>query len=654
MRFLTLTALLLGSASVLAPAISPASAQVKTPDRPVTDPKSLSSPENPAAATIPVEDIGITRSIGGVAWSADGTAIYIATNLTGRTNIWRTDTAGSWPVQLTQSNESQRGLATSRDGKWVYFEQDKGGDEYTDIFRVPTSGGAPVNLTNTPDRQESSLLVAPQGGMIALVTKLKSEGQSNLAVMDADGKIRALTAEQDPQFGWSPVAWIENGTALIANRERIDSAASEVWRIAVADGSATRLLAKPDTIYSAGDATQDGKTIAVSSNEGTGQLHAGLYDVSAKSWRWLKPTPWEQNSVAFTRDGKALIVRTAADTRTALSRVDVATLAETPLALPPGVNSVTGAEPFSPDGRLLMVIHSGADSPSDLTLFDLASGTSRPATQMAMASLGPASLPRSREVVYKSFDGTLISAVVTMPYNLRRDGQNPAIVLPHGGPTGQAVDGFSRYAAAFASRGYITIQPNFRGSTGYGKAFQAANFKDLGGGDLKDTIAAKQFLVASGYVDPKRVGIFGGSYGGFMTLMAIGRAPDEFAAAVQWFGIINWRTMYRDQDALLKAYQRTLIGTPEADPKVYDAVSPLTYIRAAKAPLLTIQGENDIRVPRGQAQEVNDILKAKGNVVETIFYPDEGHGFTKREHQIDSLQRTVAWFDTYLKAAPAR
>lgn len=646
MRNWTLTALLLATA--------PAIGQVKTPDRPVTDPKSLTSQENTAAASVPVEDIGASRSLGSAAWSADGKSIFVATNLTGRTNIWRTDTAGSWPVQLTQSEDAQSGLAVSRDGKWVYFEQDKGGNEYTDIFRVPTAGGAPVNLTNTPDRRESNLLVAPQGGLIALTTKLKTEGQSNLAVMDADGKIRALTAEKDAQFGWAPVAWIDGGRALIANRDRVDGAASEVWRVDVADGKATLLLAKPDTIFSASDATADGTTIAVTSNDGTGQLHAGLYDPSAKKWRWLKPTPWEQSTGAFTRDGKALIIRTAADTRTALSSVDIATLAETPLPLPPGVNGVIGGDPFSPDGRLLMVSHSGADSPSDLTLLDLTTGKARPATQLAMASLSPASLPRSQEVVYKSFDGTLISAVVTMPYNIKRDGQNPAIVLPHGGPTSQSVDGFSRYAAAFASRGYITIQPNFRGSTGYGKAFQAANFKDLGGGDLKDVIAAKQFLVASGYVDAKRVGIFGGSYGGFMTLMAIGRAPDEFAAAVQWFGIINWRTMYRDQDPVLQAYQRSLIGTPDSDPKVYDAASPLTYIRAAKAPLLTIQGENDIRVPRGQAQEVNDILRAKGNIVETIYYPEEGHGFRKRENQLDSLKRTVAWFDKYLKAAPAQ
>jgi dipeptidyl aminopeptidase/acylaminoacyl peptidase len=236
-----------------------------------------------------------------------------------------------------------------------------------------------------------------------------------------------------------------------------------------------------------------------------------------------------------------------------------------------------------------------------------------------------------------------------MPFNLKRDGANPAVVIPHGGPTGQTNDGFSRYATALASRGYVVIQPNPRGSTGYGLAFQKANFQDLGGGDLKDEIAAKHFLVESGYVDPNRVGIFGGSYGGFMTLMAIGRAPDEFAAAVDLFGIIDWRTMWQHEDALLQAYQKSLLGSPEQYPKVYDATSPLTYINAVKAPLLVQQGENDIRVPPGQAKQVVEALRAKGNIVDSVFYPEEGHGFYKREHQEDSLERMVDWFDKYLK-----
>ena len=637
-----LTAVLLATASPLA-------AQVATPDRAVTDPQTVASPANPDAKPVPLDDIGVTRSLYDAVWSADGKQIFIATDLTGRVNIWRMDANGSWPVQLTQSDDAQSGLATTRDGQWLYFTQDVGGNEYSDIYRVPTAGGAVENLTNTPDRSESGLLPGPTGGLVALSTKLKSEGQSNLAVMDANGTIRNLTAEKDPQYSWDPVAWIDGGKAVMANRSLVDSSASEVWRVDVASGAATRLLGKPKTIYAASGATPDGAVLAVTTDEGTGQPHATAYTVATKKWQGLPKTPWEESSDIVTPDGKAMFVRTNNDGRSTLSRVDLSTMAKTDLALDPGRASIPGLAAISPDGNRMFVMRSGADSPTMLYAYDLAANKAAPMVPLAMASLSPATLPKSQIVTYKSFDGTLISAVVTMPFNLKRDGSNPAIVIPHGGPTGQSQDGFSRYATAFATRGYVVIQPNFRGSTGYGKAFQEANFQDLGGGDLKDTVAAKAFLVQSGYVNDKKVGIFGGSYGGFMTLMAIGRTPDEFAAAVQWFGIINWRTMYRDQDERLKAYQRSLLGTPEKDGAVYDAASPLTYMKAAKAPLLTIQGENDIRVPRGQAQEVHDLLKAKGNVVETIFYPEEGHGFQKRENQLDSLRRTIGWFDKYLK-----
>lgn len=637
-----LTALLLATAA-------PVFAQVATPERPITDPNTITSPANPAARPVPLDDIGVTRSLYDAVWSADGKTIFIATDLTGRVNIWRMDAGGSWPVQLTQSDEAQAGLAVARDGQWLYFTQDAGGNEYYDVYRVPTAGGAPENLTNTPERSESGLLTGPAGGLVALSTKLKSEGQSNLAVMDASGNIRNLTAEKDPAYSWAPAAWIDGGKAIIANRSLVDSSVSEVWKVDAQSGAATLLLGKAKTIYAASGANPDGATLAVTTDEGTGQPHAGAYNVATKKWAWLPKTPWEETSDIVTPDGKAMFVRTNNDGRSTLARVDFSTMAKTDLALDPGRASIPGLAAISPDGTKMFVTRSGADSPTMLYAYDLAANKAVPIVPLAMASLAPALLPKSQIVTYKSFDGTPISAVVTMPFNLKRDASNPAIVIPHGGPTGQAQDGFSRYATAFATRGYVVIQPNFRGSTGYGKAFQEANFKDLGGGDLKDTVAAKSFLVQSGYVDAKKVGIFGGSYGGFMSLMAIGRTPDEFAAAVQWFGIINWRTMYRDQDELLKAYQRTLLGTPEADGAVYDASSPLTYIKAAKAPLLTIQGENDIRVPRGQAQEVHDILKAKGNVVETIYYPGEGHGFQKRENQLDSLRRTIGWFDKYLK-----
>ncbi len=635
---------------------APAVAQVASPARAVTDPATMESPVNPDAAPVPVEDLSYSRTLGPNAWSHDGSEIFLVTNLTGRNNIWKIPATGGWPVQLTRSDERQTGLVPSHDGRLLYYTQDVGGDEQFDIFAVPTNGGAVRNLTNTPELREVSLVIAPGGTTGAIATKLRTDGQVNLALIDlATGKTTPLVTETDPSLRWAPVAWIEGGKALIASRSNANSTLDEVWRVEVPSGAKTLLLGKAGTIYEPSDATPDGRLIAVSTNEGTGQLRAGIYDTRAKAWRWLAPTPWEQSAGSFSPDGKTLTVTRNEDGRTLAALVDVATLAEKPIPLPAGVNSFAGADsPFSPDGSRILVAHSGADTPSDLQVLDLASGKADTLTAMGLASLKSENLPKSRIVTYTSFDGTLVSAVVTMPFNLKRDGTNPAVLLPHGGPTGQSVDGFNRTATALASRGYIVMQPNVRGSTGYGQPFQNANYQDLGGGDLRDVIAGKQFLVQSGYVDPAKVGITGGSYGGYMTLIALAKTPEEFAAGAQLFGIINWFSMYETSDALLRQYLISLLGDPVKDRKVYESNSPITYIRGIKAPLLSLQGDRDIRVPRGQAEEVAAILKEIGTPNETVFYADEGHGFAKRENQIDSLRRVIEWFDRHLKGASTK
>jgi len=212
-----------------------------------------------------------------------------------------------------------------------------------------------------------------------------------------------------------------------------------------------------------------------------------------------------------------------------------------------------------------------------------------------------------------------------------------------------SVDTFSRTAAALASRGFVVIAPNVRGSTGYGLAFQKMNYQDLGGGDLQDEVWAAKLLAATGYVDPKKIGITGGSYGGYMTLMALGKTPDVWAAGVSQFGIVDWYTMLQHEDPRLQEYEKSLLGDPVKDRAVYENASPIKYLANAKAPLLVLQGENDIRVPKEEAEQVVDILKKAGKTVDAKYYPAEGHGFQKRENQIDAVKRLVEWMEKYLK-----
>src|SRR5579862_4939013 len=164
----------------------------------------------------------------------------------------------------------------------------------------------------------------------------------------------------------------------------------------------------------------------------------------------------------------------------------------------------------------------------------------------------------------------MISALMWVPFNLKRDGSTPALVLPHGGSTGQMSDYWNPDATALVSRGYICIAPNVRGSTGYGMAFQKANYQDLGGGDLQDEVYAAKFLVATGYAAEKKIGIIGGSYGGYMAMIAIGRTPDVWAAAVELFGITDWLTEQEHESPELQQYDQSILGDPVKDRKVYE------------------------------------------------------------------------------------
>jgi dipeptidyl aminopeptidase/acylaminoacyl peptidase len=374
-----------------------------------------------------------------------------------------------------------------------------------------------------------------------------------------------------------------------------------------------------------------------------------LLDIDTKKITWATDLKWEASSGSFPPDGKSYTYLVNEDGVIDAYLADRSTNRARKLDLPHGLNTFSGnPTEFAPQGDRVIVSHEASNQPGDLWIYTLKTGTADQLTFSTIASLQAAPLPASQIVHYKSFDGKIITALLWMPFNLKRDGTNPAVVVPHGGPTGQMVDYWNTGVQALATRGYICIAPNPRGSTGYGLDFQKANFQDLGGGDLKDEIGAVDFLKATGYVDPKKIGITGGSYGGYMTLMAIGKTPGIWAAAVEMYGIINWSSMLKSSDPSLNEYLKALLGNPEENRKIYEEDSPITYIRNETAPLLVLQGDNDPRVPKEEAQQVVDILKKEGRVVSVHYYSNEGHGFVKRENQIDSVRRTIDWFDQYL------
>jgi dipeptidyl aminopeptidase/acylaminoacyl peptidase len=623
-------------------------------ERTVTDPNSITSPSNPDAGSVSIKDLYYTRSVLAPSWSPDGREIVFTTNLTGRFNLWRAPAEGGWPIQLTQSDDRQGGAQWSPDGQWIVYDQDFGGGAFFDLFAVPRAGGEPVNLTRTPEISEEGPHWSPDGKQLVFSYRPKTASVVDLALMDwQTRKVINFTNEKAKDRNWGFDGWSRDGQFIYADRGNVGGTDSDVYQIDVSSGKKENLTPHQGQIlYGASSLSPDGRTLLITSNEHGGYENVALLDIASKKLTWVTQTEWDANSGDFSLDGKAFTYTINEDGRADTYLVERSTGRAAKLAFPEGITTIAASpHSFSPDGTRLLISHQSSQRPADLWIYDLATHKPGQLTFSAIASLNPAAIPPSQLVYYKSFDGKTISAFLWMPFNLKRDGANPGVVLPHGGPTGQTVDFFNRTAAALASRGYVCIAPNVRGSTGYGMAFQKSNYQDLGGGDLQDEVYAAKFIAATGYVNPRKIGITGGSYGGYMAMMAIGKTPDVWGAAVELFGITDWLTEQDHETPLLQQYDQSILGDPVKDRKVYEDAAPKKYLANARAPLLVLQGQNDITDPKEEAEQVVAVLKGAGATVDAHYYPDEGHGFLKRENQIDAMQRTVDWFDKYLSAA---
>jgi dipeptidyl aminopeptidase/acylaminoacyl peptidase len=234
---------------------------------------------------------------------------------------------------------------------------------------------------------------------------------------------------------------------------------------------------------------------------------------------------------------------------------------------------------------------------------------------------------------------------------MQRNAQNAAIVYIHGGPASQSTNSFNRFIQHIVNQGYMVIAPNYRGSTGYGRDFQHANLFDMGGGDLADVLAATEFLVRTGYPDPKKLIVMGASYGGYLTMMAVTKAPDLWAAGVALVPFVNWFTEIENEDPVLQQSDRATMGDPKKNPDFFRQRSPFFFVDRIKAPLMLLAGAHDPRCPPEETTQVVEAISKGGGKLEHRIYPDEGHGFARLENQLDASQRITNFLKAHVPPA---
>jgi dipeptidyl aminopeptidase/acylaminoacyl peptidase len=251
---------------------------------------------------------------------------------------------------------------------------------------------------------------------------------------------------------------------------------------------------------------------------------------------------------------------------------------------------------------------------------------------------------------FKGKDGLALAGILYKPAGYEPGKRYPAVIWAHGGPEGQVVLSLNPWSLFLAQQGYVVLEPNFRGSTGYGERFRNANVEDSGGGEIDDIGASVKYLVDTSLVDPKRVAIGGGSHGGTVVANAVTKLPDTFAAGIEMFGVVDRALflLYTNRNSKIR-WETKMGGTPEEKSAMYRKANVLLDVEFIKTPLLILHGEKDPQVPPQESAEFAEALKKAGKTYLYFTYPNEGHGFQQREHRKDSYERQLAFLDKYLK-----
>jgi len=623
----------------------------------ITDPRQIQSKGNPDVQQwqLSIEKLYMIRRVGGTAWSPDGKQVAFISNISGRNNLWLVPAEGGWPVQLTISEQRQASPAWSPNGKWIAYMSDHDGDEQWDIFLVSPANGEVVNLTNTPAISEESPAWSPDGRYLAYQVRPQTSPTYEIDVMDIlTRKVRHMTSGTAADLGNVSPVWSRDGKWIAYTQQHAAGKDSNVFVVEVATGKSTQLTAhQGEHNYSASDWSADGKKLLITSNAGNGYDNVGFLDVFSNKIEWLTHDKWEISAGFFSPDGRQVTWTVNVDGIVQVVSHDLASHRSETLPLPVGVNALGGAESaFTRDGSRLLYYHNGPDSPNDVWIYTLASKHSHEITHSLVGGIKSSDLVKPFLVHYPSSDGKwTISALVYVPYNMQRDGRNAAVVYVHGGPTAQTQNGFDRIVQYLANAGYLVIAPNYRGSTGYGKEFMDANRFDMGGGDLADVVAAAEWIKKSGYPDPQKIVLMGGSYGGYLTMMGVTKAADQWAAGVAIVPFVNWFTEVKNEDPLLQQYDLATMGDPVKNKALWDERSPINFVDRIKAPLLLLAGAHDPRCPEEESQQVAEAIKKRSGVVELKVYENEGHGFARIENQIDAYRRVANFLKKHVPPA---
>jgi dipeptidyl aminopeptidase/acylaminoacyl peptidase len=582
-----------------------------------------------------------------LAFTPNGRQLLFSSDLSGQFNLWRVKVSGGWPEQLTSfENQSVRQVSVSPDGKTILFTADREGDEFHQIYALPARGGWPEAWTDAPQVQHYADQSgwSPDGSELAYSANAETPTDQEVWVRDVK------SGETRKAFGGNvfagPAGWSPDGRRLLAVDFRSNSDTSIHL---VEDGGSRELTPHEGEIkFLPGPWAPDGSGFWLVTDEGREFQGLAFFDLDRGSYEWTETPEGDVEEVALSKDGRVLAWNVNEDGWGRIHLRDLERGEDLPSPqLPEGVGAFWGQSQLTltRDGARAALLWAAPQRPPELYVLDTATGKARKVTDNAIGGLRERDLAAPELVRVPTWDEREIPAWLFRP---RARGRVPAVLCIHGGPEAQERPLYQPFYQYLVSRGFAVLAPNIRGSTGYGKTYQTLIHRDWGGGDLRDFEQLARWLQAQEFVDDRRLGVYGGSYGGFATLSCVTRLPDFWAAAVDVVGPSNLVTFSKAVPPTWRRFMDEWVGNPETEADFLMERSPITYVDAVRTPLLVMQGANDPRVVKPESDQMVDRLRELGREVDYVVFEDEGHGFTKRENQLRAYRLACDWLERHL------
>lgn len=575
-------------------------------------------------------------------FSPDGSKIVFLSNLTGTLQLYLIPRAGGDFEQITFYDESLAFAVFSPVKDEIIFGMGNGGDEKIQfyIYDVATKSIRPI--TNKPDFIYRWGGWSRDGKKITYSSNEKNGTDFDIYVMEIEsGKIKMVFGHGGwcDSFGFSP-----NSKEIVVRKQHT-FLHHDLYLVNLESGGIKLLTSHEDKAeYGMPWWLPDESGFLFTSSETKDLVGLSFYDIKQGKSEYILTPDWNLVEISLSPDGKKLAVVLNEDGYGKLTVYNTETL--TPIkdqSFPVGIISRTC---WSRDGKYLLFNFESATKNSDIWVW------SNDDNKYWQLTHSPRRMPEEifvepELICYESFDGLSIPAFIFMPKN--KDGNMPAIVYIHGGPEGQYRPGFNPLMQYFVYRGYAVIAPNVRGSSGYGKKYLALDDIEKRMESVVDLEFLHKYLKNRGEINPRKIALMGGSYGGYMTLAGLTFSPDLWAAGVDIVGISNLVTFLENTSSWRRALREAEYGYLKTDRKLLESISPINFIQNIKSPLLIIHGKNDPRVPLSEAEQIHRQLRERGMKSEILVYEDEGHGLAKLKNCLDAYPKVADFFDYYLR-----